>query len=77
MGIISEPGENVVMKDNAYYSEDTDPVEYVYDSIISFSYKGESTVFFQEVILGNIKANKLISYPENPNSFNHLVINKD
>ena len=77
IGIISEPGENVIMKDNAYYSQDTDPVEYVYDSIISFSYKGESTVFFQEVILGNIKANKLISYPENPNSFNHLVINKD
>ena len=39
VGIISNPEENVVMKDNAYYSEDSDPSEHIYDSIVSFSIK--------------------------------------
>ena len=47
------------------------------DSIVSFSYKGESTVFFQELAMGNLTANELITYPELPNTFDNLVIDKD
>ena len=77
VGIISNPEENVVMKDNAYYSEDSDPSEHIYDSIVSFSYKGESTVFFQELAMDNLSANSLIVFPEFPNSFDKMVIDKD
>ena len=77
VGIISNPEENVVMRDNAYYSEDSDPLEHIYDSIISFSYKGESTVFFQELAMDNLSANSLIAFPEFPNSFDKMVIDKD
>ena len=77
VGIISNPEENVVMKDNAYYSEDSDPSEHIYDSIVSFSYKGESTVFFQELAMDNLSANSLIAFPEFPNSFDRMVIDKD
>ena len=77
VGIISNPEENVVMKDNAYYSEDSDPSEHIYDSIVSFSYKGESTVFFQELAMDNLSANSLIAFPEFPNSFDKMVIDKD
>jgi len=76
VGIISNPEENVVMKDNAYYSEDSDPSEHIYDSIVSFSYKGESTVFFQELAMDNLSANSLIAFPEFPNSFDKMVIDK-
>ena len=65
------------MKDNAYYSEDSDPSEHIYDSIVSFSYKGESTVFFQELAMDNLSANSLIAFPEFPNSFDKMVIDKD
>ena len=47
IGIISNPENNIIMRDNAYFSSESDPAEYVYDSIISFSYKGESTFFFK------------------------------
>tara|TARA_B100000945_G_C20417368_1_gene615850 strand:- start:1415 stop:2770 length:1356 start_codon:yes stop_codon:yes gene_type:complete len=77
VGIISNPEENVVMKDNAYYSDELDPAEHIFDSIVSFSYRGESTVFFQELALNNISADELISFPELPNSFDNLVIDKD
>ncbi|MEL0009243.1 MAG: hypothetical protein VW741_05170 [Flammeovirgaceae bacterium] len=77
VGIISNPEENVIMKDNAYYSEDSDPSEHIYDSIVSFSYKGESTVFFQELAMDNLSANSLIAFPEFPNSFDKMVIDKD
>jgi hypothetical protein len=77
IGIISNPVENVVMRDNAYYSDESDAAEYPLDSIVSFSYKGESTVFFQELAMGNLTANELITYPELPNTFDNLVINKD
>ena len=77
VGIISNPEENVVMKDNAYYSDESDPAEHIFDSIVSFSYRGESTVFFQELALNNISADELISFPELPNSFDNLVIDKD
>ena len=65
------------MRDNAYYSEDSDPLEHIYDSIISFSYKGESTVFFQELAMDNLSANSLIAFPEFPNTFDKMVIDKD
>ena len=65
------------MKDNAYYSDELDPAEHIFDSIVSFSYRGESTVFFQELALNNISADELISFPELPNSFDNLVIDKD
>ena len=77
VGIISNPEENVIMKDNAYYSDESDPAEHIFDSIVSFSYRGESTVFFQELALNNISADELISFPELPNSFENLVIDKD
>ena len=77
IGIISNPENNIIMRDNAYFSSESDPAEYVYDSIISFSYKGESTIFFQELISGTIEAKKIISYPDNPNIFNQLVIDKN
>lgn len=77
VGIISNPEENVVMKDNAYYTEDTDASEHNYDSLISFSYKGESTVFFQELALKNINANSLVAYPESPNTFKKLIVDKN
>ena len=77
VGIISNPEENMVMKDNAYYSDESDPAEHIFDSIVSFSYRGESTVFFQELALNNISADELISFPELPNSFDNLVIDKD
>ena len=77
VGIISNPEENVIMKDNAYYSDESDPAEHIFDSIVSFSYRGESTVFFQELALNNISADELISFPELPNSFDNLVIDKD
>ena len=77
IGIISNPEENVVMKDNAYYSSESDPAEHPFDSVISFSYKGESTVFFQEVAMNNLTANELIAFPESPNTFDNLVIDKD
>ena len=77
VGIISNPEENVVMKDNAYYSDELDPAEHIFDSIVSFSDRGESTVFFQELALNNISADELISFPELPNSFDNLVIDKD
>tara|TARA_Y100000817_G_scaffold125075_2_gene98006 strand:+ start:2370 stop:3725 length:1356 start_codon:yes stop_codon:yes gene_type:complete len=77
VGIISNPEENVVMKDNAYYSDESDPAEHIFDSVVSFSYRGESTVFFQELALNNISADELISFPELPNSFDNLVIDKD
>ena len=54
------------MRDNAYFSSESDPAEYVYDSIISFSYK-ENQQFFSELISGTIEAKKIISYPDNPN----------
>ena len=37
VGIISNPEKNVIMRDNAYYSTDSDPAEHVFDSIISYS----------------------------------------
>ena len=77
VGIISNPEENVVMKDNAYYSDDSDPSEHVYDSIISFSYKGESTVFFQELAMSNLEANALVAFPEFPNSFDQMIIDRN
>ena len=77
IGIISNPVENVVMRDNAYYSDESDAAEHALDSIVSFSYKGESTVFFQELAMGNLTANELITYPELPNTFDNLIIDKD
>ena len=43
----------------------------------SFSYKGESTVFFQELAMDNLSANSLIAFPEFPNTFDKMVIDKD
>lgn len=77
VGIISNPEKNVVMKDNAYYSDESDPSEHLYDSIISFSYKGESTVFFQELAMDNLAANSLIAFPEFPNTFDKVIIDKN
>jgi len=77
VGIISNPEENVIMKDNAYYSEDSDPAEHNYDSIISYSYKGESTVFFQEIAMNNLSADKLIAFPSVPNTFDKMIADKD
>ena len=65
------------MKDNAYYSDDTDPSEHIYDSIISFSYKGESTVFFQELAMDNLNAKALIAFPEFPNTFDKIVVDRN
>ena len=45
------------------------PGEYVFDNNITFTYKGESTVFFQELASKNLDAQKLVVYPENSNSF--------
>ena len=77
VGIISNPEKNVIMRDNAYYSTDSDPAEHVFDSIISYSYKGESTVFFQEIAMQNLTADKLIAFPSFPNTFEKMVANKD
>ena len=77
VGIISNPEENVIMRDNAYYSTDSDPAEHVFDSIISYSYKGESTVFFQEIAMQNLTADKLIAFPSSPNTFEKMIVNKD
>ena len=77
VGIISNPEENVILKDNAYYSDESDPAEHNYDSIISYSYKGESTVFFQEIAMNNLSADKIIAFPSVPNTFNKMVTNKD
>jgi len=77
IGIISNPNENIVMKDNSYFTDDNDPGEYVFDNNITFTYKGESTVFFQELASKNLDAQKLVVYPENSNSFEKLIIDKD
>ena len=77
IGIISNPNENIVMRDNSYFTDDNDPGEYVFDSNITFTYKGESTVFFQELASKNLNAQKLVVYPENSNSFEKLIIDKD
>ena len=65
------------MTDNAYYSDETDPAKHKYDSIISYSYKGESTVFFQEIAMNNLSANKLVAFPSFPNTFDKMVVDKD
>tara|TARA_B100001113_G_scaffold346065_1_gene336484 strand:+ start:1294 stop:2685 length:1392 start_codon:yes stop_codon:yes gene_type:complete len=77
VGIISNPVENVIMEDNAYYSNETDPSQHKYDSIISYSYKGESTVFFQELAMNNLSAHKLIAFPSFPNTLDKMVVDKD
>ena len=77
IGIISNPNENIVMKDNSYFTDDNDPGEYVFDNNITFTYKGESTVFFQELASKNLDAQKLVVYPENSNSFEKLIIDKN
>jgi len=77
VGIISNPEENVIMTDNAYYSDETGPAKHKYDSIISYSYKGESTVFFQEIAMNNLSANKLVAFPSFPNTFDKMVVDKD
>jgi hypothetical protein len=77
IGIISNPNENMVMRDNSYFTDDNEPGEYVFDSNITFSYKGESTVFFQELASENIKAEKLVVYPESSNSFEKLIVDKN
>ncbi len=77
IGIISNPNENVIMRDNSYFTEDNDQGEYLFDENITFTYQGQSTVFFQELASGNINAKKLVAYPENPNSFEKLVIDKN
>ena len=77
IGIISNPNENIVMKDNSYFTDDNDPGEYVFDNNITFTYKGESTVFFQELASKNLEAKKLVVYPENSNSFEKLIIDKN
>ena len=77
VGIISNPEENVIMADNAYYSEETGPAKHKYDSIISYSYKGESTVFFQEIAMKNLSADKLVAFPSFPNTFDKMIADKD
>ncbi|MAR65413.1 MAG: hypothetical protein CMB83_05785 [Flammeovirgaceae bacterium] len=77
IGIITNPNENMIMRDNSYFTDDNEPGEYLFDSNITFSYKGESTVFFQELASGNIDAKKLVVYPENSNSFEKLIIDKN
>jgi hypothetical protein len=77
VGIISNPEENVIMNDNAYYSNESGPSEHIYDSIITFSYKGESTVFFQELAMDNLDAKTLVAFPEFPNTFDKMVIDRN
>ena len=65
------------MNDNAYYSNESGPSEHIYDSIITFSYKGESTVFFQELAMDNLDAKTLVAFPEFPNTFDKMVIDRN
>ena len=76
-GIYTNPTNNAILKDNAYYGENTENAEYVYDSLFTKSYIGSSTIFFQEVIQGNISPKKLVVFPDNVSSFNQAVINKN
>ena len=77
VGIISNPNQNIVMRDNSYFTDDNEPGEYFFDDEMTFSYRGESTVFFQELASKNINAPRLVVYPENSNSFEKLVIDKN
>ncbi len=65
------------MRDNSYFTDDNEPGEYFFDDDMTFSYRGESTVFFQELASKNINAPRLVVYPENSNSFEKLVIDKN
>jgi len=67
----------VILKDNAYYGENTDNAEYVYDSLFTKSYLGSSTIFFQEIIQGNINTKKLVVFPDVVSSFNQTTIDKN
>ena len=75
-GIESTPVDNVILKDNAYYGQDEDPAYYTYDSLISRTYKGTSTVFFQDLAMKKYDVKKVIVFPSTPSTFNQAVIDK-
>ena len=75
-GIESTPVNNVILKDNAYYGQDEDPAYYAYDSLISRTYKGTSTVFFQDLAMKKHDVKKVIVFPSTPSTFNQAVIDK-
>ena len=68
--------DNVILKDNAYYGQDEDPAYYTYDSLISRTYKGTSTVFFQDLAMKKYDVKKVIVFPSTPSTFNQAVIDK-
>ena len=75
-GIESTPMSNVILKDNAYYGQDEDPAYYAYDSLISHTYKGTSTVFFQDLALKKYDVKKVVVFPSTPSTFNQAIIDK-
>ena len=75
--IYSNPTNNAILKDNAYYGENVENAEYVYDSLFTKSYLGSSTIFFQEIIQGNINPKKLVVFPDVVSSFNQATIDKN
>ena len=68
---------NVILKDNAYYGETEAPASYRYDSIITSSYQGTSTVFFQDLALKKYDVKRVVVFPSVASTFNQAIINKD
>ena len=76
-GIETAPLDNVILKDNAYYGETEAPASYRYDSIITSSYQGTSTVFFQDLALKKYDVKREVVFPSVASTFNQAIINKD
>ena len=76
-GIETSPMNNVILKDNAYYGQDEDPAYYAYDSLISQTYKGASTIFFQDLAMKKYDVKKVIVFPLTPSTFNQAIIDKN
>ena len=72
------PGSDLIPlhQDNAYYGQDEDPAYYAYDSLISHTYKGTSTVFFQDLAMKKYDVKKVVVFPSTPSTFNQAIIDK-
>jgi len=76
-GIENDPINNTILKDNAYYGQDEDPAYYKYDSIITSSYVGTSTVFFQDLAKKKYDVSRIVVFPSTSSTFNQAIINKN
>jgi hypothetical protein len=76
-GAISNPGNNLVLDDNAYLSNGVTPATHIYEGGTVKKYSGTMTIFSELLTRKVLTYTKLVLLPQDVTTFRKAAFNKD